>query len=437
VSAKFYVRIGRLASVLLAFLLAGCWSARREVAKRLLVVQGRWQKELARQSSLPHHSLDWGEALALLQTNNLKLRAARTDVTNTQDLARQVFRDLIPNVDLRSGATRSLKDVPATAFSDVTFNIDSFFNVPGVVNFNARLFAARLAVFRAKAARDLAQREQAIELYKLFLEAREDDEMSAELKSERKLGEALEKSDSLAGEILLNEVESEELSLKTSAETLQAHATDLLADSQYQWDLQTNDLPAFSYDTQPLPLNDTNRVARLQMGLVALELVGAWAQIHGIKLQYWPELMIFVSGPSVFQRENGQTHFWSSADVTATADFFWSLDTRGSVALQLRQTRREQELEFAQLRLDGDALIQKLLAAQRLVGSLRTQIEQLNRLIAELDKVPQDMDLNSLLQAMDSNRTLRFQRSKLRRDLAEAETLFWFVDEQRWSQEGG
>jgi hypothetical protein len=437
VSATFYVRISRIASVLLAFLLAGCWSARREVAKRLPVVQGRWQKELVRQSSLPHHSLDWTEALALLQTNNLKLRAARMDVTNTQDLARQVFRDLIPNIDLRSGASRSLKDIPSTAFRDVTFNIDSFFNVPGVVNFNARLFAARLAVFRATAARDLAQREQAIELYKLFLEAREDDEMGAELKSERKLGEALEKSDPLAGEILLKEVESEELSLKTSAATLQSRATDLLADSQYQWDLETNNLPAFTYDLDPLPLNDTNRVARLQMELVALELVGAWAQIHGIKLQYWPELMIFVSGPSVFQRENGQTHFWSSADVTATADFFWSLDTRGNVALQLRQTRREQELEYAQLRLDADALIQQLLAAQRLVGSLHTQIDQLDRLMAELDKVPQDMDLNSLLQAMDSNRTLRFQRSKLRRDLAEAETLFWFVDEQQWPREGG
>ncbi len=168
------------------------------------------------------------------------------------------------------------------------------------------------------------------------------------------------------------------------------------------------------------------------MRLVALELVRAWAQIHGIKLQYWPELTIFVSGPSAFQSVNGETHFWSSSDVVATADFFWTLDTRGYVSLQLRQTRREQELEFAQLRMDSDELIQRLLAAQRLGGSLRTQIEQLDRLISALNNVPQDLDLNSLIQAMESNRSLRFQRFKLRRDLAELDTLFWFVDEQQW-----
>jgi outer membrane protein TolC len=432
VFTKILFEFRRCAPVLLAFLLAGCLSARREVDKKLPAVQSRWQTELARQIALPDRIVSWPEALALLQTNNLKLRAARVDITNAQELARQVFKDLIPTVNLRSGVSRSIKSIPATAFSDVTFNIDSFFNIPGVVNFDSRLFAARLAALRAKAAAELAQREQAIELYKLFLEAREQDEMRAELKSERMLAAALDKADALAGDILLKEIESEELSLKTSAESLQTHASELLADTQYHWTFRTNNLPDFPYEEQPLPLNNTNRVARLQMRLVALELVRAWAQIHGIKLQYWPELTIFVSGPSAFQSVNGETHFWSSSDVVATADFFWTLDTRGYVSLQLRQTRREQELEFAQLRMDSDELIQRLLAAQRLGGSLRTQIEQLDRLISALNNVPQDLDLNSLIQAMESNRSLRFQRFKLRRDLAELDTLFWFVDEQQW-----
>ncbi len=179
-------------------------------------------------------------------------------------------------------------------------------------------------------------------------------------------------------------------------------------------------------------MSDTNSVAQLQTKLVALEFVAAWAQIHGIKLQYWPELAIFVGGPSVYQRVNGHNQFWSSADVTASANFFWSLDTRGYISQQLRQTRREQELQAAQLQLDSRALIAQLIAAQRLAGSLRDQFAQLDKFLDLLGKVPQDADLSSIIRNADLNRTLRYQRFKLRQDLAEVNTLFWFVDERRW-----
>lgn len=417
----------------LALLLGGCLSPQREIAHRLPAVEAHWQKDVARQAARPERKVDWPEALALLETNNLKLRAARVNITNAQELATQPFRELIPTINLRSGVTRSLKDIPSTSFDDVTFNIDSFFNVPGVVNFDARLFAGRLAVVRARAAHQLARREQAIELYKLFLEAREKEEIEIELKSERLLADALGQADELAGQVMTREIESQQLVLTQSKESLQSRIGELLADPQYRWVLTTNALPDFSYENQPLPLDDTNRVARLQMKLVAIELVRAWAQIHGIKLQYWPELSIFVSGPSVYQRVNGESHFWSSADVMATANLFWNIDTRGYVAMQLRQTRREQELELARLRQDSQELIDRLLSAQRVASSLREQIQQLDRLISLLENVPQDLDLNSILQAAESNRSLRFQRFKLRRDLAEVNSLFWFVDEQKWA----
>jgi hypothetical protein len=435
VSAKAFFRFHRFAPGLLALLLTvGCFSARKEVAKKLPSVQAHWQADVKRQAALPDRVIGWPQALALLETNNLKIRAARFDVTNAQELAAQVFRDLIPTVNLRSGFSQSLRNLPATTFQDVTFNVDSFFNIPGVVNFNARLFSARLAVLRARAAYRLALREQAIELYKLFLEALQQNQSAAELKSERSLAEAVRQADDLSGQIMLRNIESEQLSQKKSSESLQTSVGELLADTQYHWILSTNGLPAFQYESHPLPLNDTNRVARLQMELVAIALVGAWAQIHGIKLQYWPELLIFVSGPSVYQLANGQSQFWSSADVTASADFFWTLDTRGYVGLQLRQTRREQELELAQLRIDSQELIGRLIAAQRLIGTLRKQIDQLDRVIATLDQVPQNVDLDSMVQEMDSKRSLRFQQFKLSHELAELNTLFWFVDEQKWAE---
>ncbi len=395
-------------------------------------LQTHWQEDVAHQSALPERVLDWPTALGLLQTNNLKLRSARIDITNSLELTRQVFKDLIPTLDLRAGAGNSIANLPVSSLNDVTFNIDSIFNIPGVVNFNARLFAGRLEVLRATTACRLVEREQTINLYKLFLQARENDELAAELKSERLLADGVRRADELSGELMLKEIKTRELLLAKDRDDFQGSLGDLLMNRQFHWVLTTSNLPAFDYETHPLRLNDTNRVAQLQTRLVALELVGAWAQIKGIKLQYWPELTIFVTGPSVFQVANGHGQFWSSSDIFAEADFFWTIDTRGYVGLQLRQTRRQQELQAAQLRQDSQALIDRLLSAQRMAGSLGKQIEQLDQLISLLGQFPQDVDFNSIVQAAESNRSLREQRLKLRRDLAELNTLFWFVDEQRW-----
>lgn len=392
-----------------------------------------WKADVAHQSALPERRVDWSEAQQLLLASNLKLRSARVDITNSQELARQPYRDLIPTINLRSGVTKSLKNLPATSVDDVTFNVDSFFNVPGVVNFHSRLFSGRLAALRAQTAERLVEREQTIELYKLFLQSRENAEQTAELKLERQLAEAITRSDEISGQVLLKDVQNQEIQLTKSAESLQVSIGDLLGDRRWRWVLVTNGLPELDYAAHPLPLDDTNRVAQLQMKLVALELVRAWAEVRGIKLQYWPEMTIFVTGPSVFQFSSGQSQFTSTADVVGSADLFWALDTRGYVGQQLRITKRSQALQKAQLQRDSLDLIDRLLAARRLETSLRDEAAQMDRLMSFLEKVPPDTDVSSILQRAETNRTLHFQRARLRRELAELNTVFWFVDEQRWT----
>lgn len=422
-----------LSSWVALFLLMGCATPQQRVAREIPGLRAHWQADVAHQAALPERRLSWQEAIELLRANNPKLRSVRVDLTNSTELARQVYRDLIPQINLRSGVTKSLKNLPATSVDDVTFNADSFFNVPGIVNFNARLFSGRLSVERAKTTEKLAEREQTIELYKLFIEAREMAEQAAELKTERLLSEAVLKSDVISGQLLLKEVENQELSLTKSTESLQSRIGDALGDKQWRWVLSTNGLPEFDYAAQPLPLQDTNRVAQLQMKLVALEIVRAWAEQRGIKLQYWPEVTIFVSGPSVLQVANGRTQFWSSSDMVGSAQGFWALDTRGYVSQQLRITKREQELQKAQLRQDELSLIDRLLDAQHMEGSLHSQATQLEQLLSALQTVPPDSDVTSILQRAETNRSLHFQRARLRRDLAELNTVFWFVDEQRWA----
>jgi hypothetical protein len=64
-----------------------------------------------------------------------------------------------------------------------------------------------------------------------------------------------------------------------------------------------------------------------------------------MKLRYWPELNIFVSGPPVYQRSAGVDRFWDADDVRVSADLFWTLDTRGQLGRAIRQTKRQQELQ--------------------------------------------------------------------------------------------
>jgi hypothetical protein len=419
-------------SLLAAFALTGCYSAKKRVARNFRDIQMQWQTNVARQVALPEQVLNWEQAVARLEAGNLKLRRARMDITNAQENVRQVFKDLLPTINLRSGVSKTLESLPATSIDDVTFNIDSFFNIPGFVSMGTRLFAGRLVLLRAQAMYELGRREQTIELYKLFLSFQDSMSVEAQLNEERNLARAIEQVDPLAGQILLRDLETRELTLAKERDSFQDKAGDIFGNRDWRWILVTTNLPTFDYDANPLPVADTNRIAQLQMKLAAIEFVGAWARIKGVQLQYWPDLTLFITGPPLYRRSGNQESFWDAGQVRANANFFWRLDTRGQVSRQLRQTRRDQEIQLARLRQDAVALIDKILAAQKLVVVLRQEADQLTQLTPLLGQIPPAADYTGILKANETARSLRDQERKLRRELAELNTLFWFVDDAKW-----
>src|ERR1051326_8331123 len=154
-------------------LVTACTSPQKKLVRGMSSLQAQWQTNLAYQTQAPERTLDWPAALELLRANNLKLRQARTEVTNAQEAVRQVFRDLVPTLSMNAGVSKNLVDLPSVGANDVTFSVDSLFNVPGLVSFGARFYMTRLAKLRAEAAYALTEREQIIELYKLFWAAQE------------------------------------------------------------------------------------------------------------------------------------------------------------------------------------------------------------------------------------------------------------------------
>jgi hypothetical protein len=239
--------------------------------------------------------------------------------------------------------------------------------------------------------------------------------------------------DPFTSQLLLTQAELHGLADQTEGESLQQRAADLLGSHQYHWRFLTNGLPQLHYDTQPLPLSDTNRVAQLQLRLVAIELEAAHAELEGIKLRYWPQLNIFITGPPIYQHYAGQSTFWKASDVVATADLFWWIDTRGYVSRQLRQTKRQQDMQKERLRQESLTLIQKLLFTQDLLTATQEKVRDLQQQLFVLEAVPPAQNFASLQKYGTDYQSTADQLRQAERDLAELNTLFWFMDEAAWT----
>lgn len=391
-----------------------------------------WATNLAWQATLPERTLDWPGALAMLQTQNLKLRQARTELTNAQEAVRQVFRDLVPMLNLHAGVAKRLVDVPTIGANDVSLSADSFFNIPGLVSFGARLYITRLGALRAESAAKLTEREEIISLYRLFWEAEEVQAQAKDLQVQRETAQAFSGVDLFTSQLMLTEAELRETGRQQSYQTLQQRISETVGDSSFRWRLVTNGLPAFSYATDPLPLSDTNRVGQLQMRLAAIELEAARAALAGIKLRYWPELNIFVTGPPLYQRNFGQEQFWSAGDLRASADAYWTIDTRGYVARQVRQTKRQQALQEERMRQQALTLMGRLLFTQQLLQRSVEQEHELQQELMVLEAVPPAQNFSSLQKFSVDYQNTTDQLRRVRRDIADLNALFWFVDEAAW-----
>ena len=120
----------------------------------------------------------------------------------------------------------------------------------------------------------------------------------------------------------------------------------------------------------------------------------------------------------------------SQSKPVANSDLIRAIEAR--LRRSEQQARREQELQLTQIKLDSLTLINKLLAAQKMILLTREQLEQLHRVIPLLQGAPLPADFAGILSTLELYRNLRDQERKMRRDLAELNAVMWFVDEAKW-----
>jgi len=421
-----------VALALLLVLIAGCASPEKHISKHMDGLRNSWETNLVRHTNLPVRRVDWPEALELMLQGNLKLRQARADVTNSIENYRQIFKELIPTLNGRAGVSKKLANLNSLSFDDVTFSADSFFNVPGLVNYSARIYVGKLTLIRSRTAYQLAEREQTVELFRLFNGVQEQLVELDKLTIQRANASAMTRIDPFTGRLMETELKTREIDALKVRRSLQQRASDIFGNYSYQWEFSTNGLPDLKYNVEPLPLTDTNRVAQLQMRLFALELEAARATLTGIKLRYWPELNIFISGPPVYQKFAGQSRWWDASQVRGEADLYWQLDTRGYVSRQLKQTKRAQSLERARYEQEALDLMDRLLFTQKLMASTQEQLNRTSRELQFLLATPPAQDFLAVQKYAQDYRSLTQQQIRLRRELSEFNSLFWFMDEQAW-----
>jgi hypothetical protein len=422
--------------VAVVVVIAGCRSPQDRVGERVFHFQADWETNVAHQASLPQWELDWPAAFELMFEGNPRLRQLRIERTNAQENVRQIFRDLTPTLNFRTGFTQSIRNLGATTFDDVTFSIDSFFNIPGLVNFGARYYIARLLHFRAETVYALGEREQAIELYRLFHLAQDAQEQAGYVEAQRDVAAALAEIDPFTSQMMMTQLDIREIGIVREINMVQQRAGELFGDLSYRWIFSTNGLPELRYHLEPIPIQDPERVAHLQILMAAIELEVARAQLAGMKLRYWPELTMFVTAPPIYQRAFGQERFWDLRDVRLSANLFWSIDTRGQIARTVRQTKRSQELQRERIRQEGLALVDRLLLTQSL---LEASVEQAGRVDAQFEvlrQFPPEQNFLALQKYSDDLRALADQQRALRREIVDLQTLFWFVDEEAWVHGG-
>jgi outer membrane protein TolC len=424
-----------LSAVVCCIAFAGCRGPERKVAEHMNDLRQQWDSNVVYQANLPERIVDWNEAVGIMLAKNLKLRQLSNDLVNARENVRQVFKDFIPTLNLQAGISEFFTEIPGISPDDVYMNASSFFSVPGVVNFKARLYAAQLMELRSRAGKELAEREQMIELYRLFFTSEELRDRTARLQTQRATAEAMEQVDPFTGQLMLTETETLELANDREGKALQDRIAEVLGSREYLWVLAPEGLPLLRYDAEPLPLLDTNRVAQLQMRLLAVELEAARAQLVGLKLRYWPELHIGVSSPPLYSRTGGREEFWDSEQVRATANVFWNIDTRGNLSRTIRYTKRQQELQRERYRQESLSLINRLVFTQQLIASVKQQLEQVEAQLAVMEAVPPAQTFASLEKYAVDYRSLTAQQLQLKRELSELNALFWFVDEYAWHRD--
>lgn len=424
--------IVRLAGAVLAAALSltGCRSPAPALqageAELAVTFAAEWQR------TLPETGIAWPAAVARLEADNLELRRSHDAVTAARERVRQVGRDLLPGAALTANALQAVTRLGDFSGDDAALSFYAFVNVPGLVQWRVRRYGAELELIRAEWAHELKRRELTIQLRELFLRSA----LLAQRHRNLDLAARWPAAGSLVQRLETNppglEREATLWALRREADSLQSAASALLGDAAHRWRLDPAGLPDLAYDRHPPAVADPTAFGRLYRRLQAADLEAARLRVRGVKLQYWPDLGINLSGPPIYQVTGGRRTDFSADQVFLTLTGSVNLDLRGAIAQQLREAKRDYALLEARLREQNARTIQRLQQALAALARNTRELQLTEARLGALRGLPATTTPVRARDNLERLLALDQQRTSLLLERAQLEALFWLLDESRW-----
>jgi hypothetical protein len=420
--------------VLVALIFSSCKSVKENLGEQYDRAGNLYKEAYVELKSKESKEISWEEARAMMLENNLELQRARDSLERAKESRSQIYWDLVPTVRLSTALSRALTDLGSVDSRDVRFSVFSTINLPGIISLYSRRYSAILGELKAEWDLQLKERELIIKLRELFLEysdfeIRKGNISQSQLWNPPGSKTPAELLKSTPEEILL---EQQAFNLRLSENRLFQAIAKILGNFDYRWKLKGGELPEFSYAENPLDLNDTARLGVLLRRKQSADLEALRLMELATKLRYFPDLNLGVSSPSLYRVGNGREQGFSADDLIVHASSVVSLDTSFRLTRQLKNVRRQIELQDRIMKEQIREQIQRAILAQEELLLVERELDLAELRIETLDAQPRSTELDEVRVYLDKRFVLIERASSLRLKKARIEGGFWLLDEDKW-----
>ena len=363
----------------------GCQSPQARFEEETTRQTEAWKLAIKNQAAPEKSAISWDAALSSLQANNIELLRAKAAIEDARSSVRQVKYTLLPTIYLQSSNNTQLNELDQLDLDEFSFRLYGFLNISGLLKFQPRLFAARLGTIYASITYQLREREQIIELYRLFMDAEETNQKLAQLESALRFVDQNQEGFSLQRLELVKQQAQLESARTTQANNL----SQLIGDHTKYWIPKVDTLPSLEYN---IPETYTDFAAehfgQLETKLYALEIIKAQADLKRIRFRRWPDFNLALSGPPLVESSSGETTYWSADDVRLNAWAFWNFDTQGFYRNQTRTRKRVNAIEMHEIQQTRAQSARKLLNLLEQLRKLQDQEELLEEKLGDTNLAP-------------------------------------------------
>ena len=419
---------------LAALVFSSCKSVKENLGEQYDRASDLYKEAYVELKNKEPKEINWVEARAMMLENNLELHRARDSLKRAKESKSQIYWDLVPSLRLSTTLSRALTDLGSVDSRDVRFSVFSTINLPGIVSLYSRRYSAILAELKAEWDLQLKERELIIRLRELFLESADFEIRKGNISQSQLWNPPGGKTpaqllNSTPEEILL---EQQAFNLRLSENRLSQSLAKILGNFDHRWKFAGGELPEFSYAKNPLDLNDTARLGVLLRRKQAADLEALRLMELATKLRYFPDLNLGVSSPSLYRIGNGRERGFSADDLILHANSVVSLDTSFRLTRQLKNVRRQIELQNRIMKEQIREQIQRTILAQEELLLVERELDLAELRIETLDAQPRSTELDEVRIYLEKRFVLIERASSLRLKKARIEGGFWLLDEDKW-----